>query len=111
MKRASWVALAVLVIGAGLAASCRTKDIRTVTVSVPEVKNAQCETVILNALKGADGVVGGSIRFGKDGVTVTYDSMKLALKNLEFVIADAGFTANDTPANPAARAALPPECK
>lgn len=33
-------------------------------------------------------------------VTVTYDSMKMARKNIEFAIANAGMVANEVPANP-----------
>ena len=96
-----------------LAASCRQYDIRTVTIRVPDLLNAACENVIREALQGAEGVIRDSIRFGagERAVTVTYDSMKTGLKNLEFVIADAGFDANDTPANAKAREALPPECR
>ena len=78
---------------------------------MPELKNRQCEELILAALRKTEGVLADKTQFGKNSVTVTYDSMKLAIKNLESAIAEAGFTANDTPAVPAARAALPAECK
>jgi copper chaperone CopZ len=90
----------------GLAA-CRTQDVRIKTIRIPEVKTEAARVVVSNALAQLEGVVGTSIRFEAGTVTVTYDSMKLALKNMEFAIADAGFSANDTPANAAKRAALP----
>jgi hypothetical protein len=37
--------------------------------------------------------------------------MVIALKNIEFTIAEAGFDANDTKARSNAVAALPPECR
>ena len=46
------------------------------------------------------------------GVTVVvYDSMILARKNVEMGINQAGFDANELPANQQAQAALPPECR
>jgi hypothetical protein len=42
---------------------------------------------------------------------VTYDALKLGIKNIEYVIAGAGFDANDTPAPKEAREALPAECR
>ena len=47
----------------------------------------------------------------KRAVTVTYDSLLTALKNIEFTIANAGFQANEVPANTNAVNALPPECR
>jgi copper chaperone CopZ len=93
------------------AAACRLQDIRTKTIQVPQMKNEECQRIIGKALAQAEGVLADSIRFGPGTVTVTYDSMKLALKNLEFIIADAGFDANRTPANATARAALPATCR
>jgi copper chaperone CopZ len=87
------------------------QDICTVTVDIPDMKNAECQQRIRSALQTAEGVMPNTISFGSNCVSVTYDSMKTAIKNIEFVIADAGFTANDIPANPTARAALPPECR
>ena len=109
MKR---FALAVVLFAACLGVfSCRTRDMRTVTISVPEMKNEHCRNVIAAALVKTDGIEPSLIRFADRSVTVTYDSMRLAVKNIESTIADAGFAANDTPANADARYALPPECK
>jgi len=91
--------------------ACRMSDVRTVTVQVPQMKNAQCEKIISATLGKADGVDPNSIKFGRGTVTVTYDSMKLAIKNIEFVIAGAGFDADEIAASPEARAKLSPECK
>ena len=87
------------------------QDIRTVTLSVPDIKNAECERRVRAAFRGTEGILADSAKFNTGSVTVTYDSMKLRIKNIEFVIANVGFSADDIPANPAARAALPPECR
>ena len=122
---------AALALAAALSASgCRTKDVRTVVITVPEMRCAQCKATIERALvslnagmgvqfdKGAGGKMGAPmIRFDleKHTVTVTYDSMMMGVKNLEFAIAEAGYGVvakpYDLPANPVARAALPPACR
>lgn len=44
-------------------------------------------------------------------VLVPYESILMSMKNIEFYIAEAGFSANEVPANKKAQAALPAECK
>lgn len=98
------LAVGLLVLGL---ASCRSQDIRTQTIRIPEVRTDVARAMVSNSLAQLEGVIGSSIRFENGAVIVTYDSMKLALKNMEFAIADIGFAANDTPANAAKQSALP----
>ena len=91
--------------------ACRQADIRTVTIKAPGLKNQQCEGIVSNVLTRQDGVRPESIRFSPGAVTVTYDSMKVAIKNLEYAMAGVGFAANEIPAQQKAYEALPPECK
>ena len=100
-----------LILVAGIACACRQSDVRTYTLPVTGVKNAACEEVIRDALKRTEGVMVDKLQFVPGAVTVTYDSMRLARKNIEAVIAEAGFTAGETPANPAAVTNLPPACR
>lgn len=80
------------------AAGCRQRDVRTVTIRCPQVQGSQAIERVSLALSATDGVVSGKVVIADGRVTVTYDSLKVALKNLEFTIADCGFDANDTPA-------------
>lgn len=91
--------------------SCRQQDIRTTTIKCPQVRNASCARVVTVALARTDGVVAESIKVGDGTVTVTYDSMKVAIKNLDFAMAEAGFDADDIPADQKAREALPADCR
>lgn len=93
-------------------AGCRREDIRTVTVSVPELRNKACAKVIGDSLSRQMGVKPERLKFDLTSKTVdvTYDSLFVARKNIEFAIADVGFQANEVPANTNAAAALPPEC-
>ncbi len=86
--------------------SCRQQDVRTVTFTCPQVVGARAAEVVVRALSKADGVRVDSIRVEDGKVTVTYDSMKLAIKNIEFTIAEAGFDAGDIPADTKARDAF-----
>jgi copper chaperone CopZ len=92
---------------------CRKQDIRTFTLSVPDMKNSACATVIVNALSHEQTIAADNIQVDLAGrkVTVKYDSILRAQKNLVFCVAKAGFTCNGVPANPEAVKALPAECK
>jgi copper chaperone CopZ len=100
--------MVVLMVACGVVA-CRQVDIRTKTIKVAQMKNAGCEKIVMTALARTDGVFPEKIAVGAGQVTVTYDSMKVGLKNLEYVIAASGFDAGGTPADSKARAALPLE--
>jgi copper chaperone CopZ len=100
----------VLMVALGVVA-CRQVDIRTKTIKVAQMKSESCEKIVVAALAKTDGILAEQITVAQGQVTVTYDSMKVGLKNLEFTIAAAGFDAGETPADAKARAALPPECR
>ncbi|MBL7114495.1 MAG: heavy-metal-associated domain-containing protein [Kiritimatiellae bacterium] len=95
-------------------ASCRKDDVRTVVIRVPGMHNEACVQVIRRALAPAQyGVKMDSIKVDLENrrITLAYDSMKLSLKNIEFMIVKAGFAANEVPADPKAAAALPEACR
>jgi hypothetical protein len=94
-------------------ASCRRHDYRTLTLNVPEMRNAACIRVISGAISRAPGLQHKSVKFDVPGRTIVlmYDSLLAADKNLEFLVARAGFEANGIPADPKAAAGLPPDCR
>lgn len=91
--------------------ACFRQDKRTITVKVPQLASADCLAHIQTAAKQVEGIeqVAGNVE--NKTVDVTYNAMKLGIRNIEFIIARAGFDANDTPASPQARAALPEGCR
>jgi hypothetical protein len=120
MKILAGILAVLLLLGLG---ACRKTDIRTVVIQVPGMKNAACAKIVQDAfLRQPTGAI-LSIRpdTQKRELTVTYNSMVVAHKNLEATIASAGFDAftviapgvvNDgTTAHSNAVAALPPECR
>ncbi|OGV40678.1 MAG: hypothetical protein A2X46_02395 [Lentisphaerae bacterium GWF2_57_35] len=91
---------------------CFRKEACTLIVKVPQMNSPECGRIILTALQGPiDGILSATPDYANHTVAVTYESTKLAVKNIEFVIAGAGFDANDTPAKPEARKALPAGCR
>ena len=86
---------------------------RTITIDVPRMKNDSCAEIVFAAVNRTPSVVGDKTRIDmqRRTVTVTYESLNLSLKNVEFAISESGFQANEVPANPQAAEALPPECK
>jgi len=119
MRKLSLV-LVGLIIVVTCATSCRQKDVRSVRIHVPGMKNTLCAEIIQQKLREytqrqgmADALVLDSVQFDLSARTVTiqYESMKLGFKNIEHLIAEAGFAANEIPANADAAAKLPPECR
>ena len=88
-------------------------DVRTFVVQLPGVRNEASAQRVRQALAPFKVIDSDKLifNFTAGTLSVTYDSMQLARKNIELAIAQAGFDANELPADPAARAALPPECR
>ena len=78
-----------------LAVGCRRTDVRDFEVSIPAM-TAESESAIRLALAGFGGVEKSSLKFDQKAKTLSlrYDSMQLAKKNIEMAIAKAGFAAN-----------------
>jgi len=110
MKSASTVVFLGLVL---FCVSCRRQDIRTALIHVPEMKNEACVQRVVKAIERTPGVVKDSIEADRESrtVTVSYNSIELSLKNLEFQVAGTGFLANNVPADKNAAQKLPPECR
>ncbi len=82
-----------------LGSGCRQQDLRTVKVTLAGVSGAEDVQSVSNAVAKLDGVFDETIAFsGTASMSVKYDSMKLARKNIEYAIATAGFGANEIPA-------------
>lgn len=105
-------ALATALLGIALSSTaCFRQDKRTITVAVPQMKSPECYAVIQQALGGVEGIEGSRPNYEQRTLDVTYNGLKLAIKNVEFVIAGAGFDANNTAAPADAKARLPEGCR
>lgn len=94
-------------------AGCRLTDVRTVVIQTPGVRNEACAERVRQAFTALHMIDLNKVDFNftTGTVTVRYDSMLLARKNIELAIVQAGFDANELPADPAVKALLPPECR
>jgi len=104
------IAFAVLLAGITLSSGCFRKDIQTLEVQVPEMKSSECSKIIQGALSRIEGIISAEPDIDNHVLTVTYDSTKLAIKNIEYLITGVGFDANGNPGNPNAKKGLPAEC-
>ncbi|MBN1676777.1 MAG: heavy-metal-associated domain-containing protein [Kiritimatiellae bacterium] len=99
--------VAGLVLLSLLGASCRTQDVRETVVHVPGAKSEEDYRKIRETLSAVEGIHDVRVDTARRLVIVKYDSMRLALKNIEFEIAELGYAANNTPARPAQTPAAP----
>jgi hypothetical protein len=96
------------------APGCRKEDVRTAVIRVPQMRTQAGADLVKKALSQARyGVQPDTIRtdLARRVVALRYDSMLVSLKNIEFMIADAGMDANEVPRNAAAAAKLPADCR
>lgn len=75
---------------------CRRTDVRSFAVLVPQATEADVPALVA-ALDKFGGVEKSTIKFDATThrLTMRYDSMQLAKKNIEMAIAAIGFKAND----------------
>ena len=85
----------VLALAVVFADGCRRTDVRDFSVSIPDL-TAEDAPAISAALASYAGIDRASLNFDPAAKTLTlrYDSMQLAKKNIEISIAKAGFAAN-----------------
>ncbi len=97
----------------GCGAACRRQDIRIARITVPQMNNQACIDRVVSIVQRIPGVQGDLVTVDRErrDVTVPYESLKLSLKNIEYALAEAGFQANNIPADEQARAALPESCR
>jgi copper chaperone CopZ len=105
MKR--WLLFVLVVLGLCVP-GCRRQDIRTIMIDVPGMETDEHAAKVMQAMRTIPGVDTNSVRvdFARHTVTVRYESLVASLKNIEMAIAEAGFAANDVPANAEAAARL-----
>lgn len=100
-----------LVASLGLLTGCFRNDRRTIDFNVPKLTTQECLAYLSGRLRANEGVEDVRADFTTGTVTVTFNGLKLALKNIEIIIAEAGFDVNERPADPVARATMPAPCR
>ena len=104
--------LAIAFTGITTFASAQAKKAaETVTIQTPTVQCQECKEKIETYLKREDGVIKSNVDYKKHIAKVTYYTDRTNPENIKAAIANAGYDADDIPANPDAYKLLPKTCK
>lgn len=87
------------------------KDLIHFEVKLPVIKSDECEGVIEEALSKDPGIADYHIDILNRIIHMYIDKTKTSKTNVENLVSNAGFDANDTKANPEAAGKLPAGCK
>ena len=109
MKR--FLFLMIAVTGLSFLASAQTKTLLTAKIITPTVQCDMCKERIETYLKRYDGVTYVNVNVKKKETTVKYLTDRTNIENIKTAIANAGYDADDVPANPDAYKELPKCCK
>jgi copper chaperone CopZ len=104
-------AAALFAVSVCLLAGCFRQDIKTLVVRVPHMKSPECSKLIQDAMSRIEGIFSAEPDLKAGTMAVTYDSKRLSIKNIEYLITGLGFDANNEKGNPEARAKLPTGCR
>ncbi len=105
------VYLLAAVVAFALPAGCFRQDVRTLEIRIPNMASQDCFKIIQSALNRVEGIVSVEPDIPNRKLTVTYNSTKVGVKNIEYVITGLGFEANDNPGKTDARERLPADCR
>ena len=92
-------------------ASAQTKALLTAKINTPTVQCDMCKERIETYLKRYDGVTYINVNVKRKETTVKYLTDRTNIENIKTAIANAGYDADDIPANPEAYKELPKCCK
>jgi len=109
MKRI-WI-LALAFICYSVSANAQTKALETARINTPNVRCEECKKRLTTYLDRYDGVQYLNINWHKGEITVKYLTDRTNIEVIKTAIANAGYDADDIPANPEAYQKLPKTCK
>ena len=87
------------------------KPVLSAKISTPNALCEECKTKIETYLKRLDGVTYINVNYRKGETAVKYISDRVNIEEIKTAIANAGFDADDVPANPEFYKLLPKCCK
>ena len=94
-----------------MASFSQTKPLLTAKIKTPNALCEECKTKIETYLKRYDGVTYISVNYRKGETTVKYLTDRTNIEEIKTAISNAGFDADDVPANPDFYKLLPKCCK
>jgi len=108
MKRSVILLLIAL---CSVAAQAQTKAVQTAVISTPNVLCEACKTRLTTYLDRYDGIQNLKFNLRKGEITVKYLTDRINIEEIKTAIANAGYDADDVPAEPSAYQRLPRTCK
>jgi len=96
---------------AAAASTYAAAQIKTVTIKTPTVQCTDCKDKIENYLNRYDGVETVKVNVKLKQAVVKYRADRIDVEQIKAAIANAGYDADDLPANPDSYKALPKCCK
>ena len=100
MKRISLLYTAVLFYGCLSVISQKSAtNLKIEEINIPTAQCNMCVANIENALNGIDGIIKYKVELETYRVKIKYNSDKLSLANIEQLISNVGYHANNSPAD------------
>ena len=103
--------LAITIIGIATSGSAQTKPVLTAIIKTPGALCADCKARIETYLKRYDGVIETNVNYRKGETKVKYITDRTDIEQIKAAIANAGYDADDVPAEEGAYKRLPKPCK
>jgi copper chaperone CopZ len=105
--------LITVLLGVGLVTtgSSQTKPVLTAVIKTPNALCELCKDRIETYLKRYDGVIEITVNYRKGETKVKYVTDRINIEEIKTAIANAGYDADDVPANEDAYNRLPKTCK
>jgi len=105
--------LIATLVGIGLSGSLfsQTKPVLTAVIKTPNALCELCKSRIETYLKRYDGVIEINVNYRKGETKVKYVTDRINIEEIKTAIANAGYDADDVPANEDSYNRLPKTCK
>jgi mercuric ion binding protein len=105
------VVLLMLISCSAIAGYAQTKAVQTAKIKTPTVVCEKCKDRIETYLKRYNGITAINVNYRSKETTVKYLTDRINIEEIKTAIANAGYDADDVPANPDSYTRLPVCCK
>lgn len=102
---------AIVFAGSATAGFSQTKPVLTAVIKTPNALCVDCKSRIETYLKRHDGVLEITVNYRKAETKVKYLTDRINIEEIKTAIANAGYDADDVPANEDSYKRLPKTCK
>lgn len=101
----------IAAVGFTVASFAQTKALQTAKISTPNVRCEECKKRLTTYLDRYDGIQYLNINTHKGEIQVKYLTDRIDIEQIKTAIANAGYDADDVPANEESYKRLPKTCK